>query len=85
MKKEKINKIMFERGDYVEQFGSIYIYLGNTMWMSKNSGDIFTGPSTYTIREGYNLNLKLRYVMNGQEALVLFDGIPKQKDCYINA
>ena len=76
--------IVFERGDYVEQPQGIFIYLGNGYWLNRDTKAVYTGVVSTAIKEGNRLNLPLKYIADGNVVKALLQGIPEQKDIYIN-
>lgn len=83
MKKNKILKLEFERGDYAETPQGFFIYLGENLWVDRDSLTLYQGKNQYSVLEGHNLNLTLFYICEGKVVKHLLKGIPEQKDCYV--
>lgn len=83
MKKKEYITIVFERGDYVELYQGIFIYLGDGLWMDRDSHALYRGSSTTMFEKGKNLKLVLFYICEGKIVNHLLEGIPEQKDVYV--
>lgn len=74
----KITKtIYFHRGDVVESEGTLYIYLGKNVWMSKDTHTIYHGRNTVAVSDNRDINLGLTYITDGSVIDTILEGIPK--------
>lgn len=83
MKKTELISIIFERGDYMETPQGFFIYLGNSLWINRDSYTLYQGVYKVAFTKGSNCNLNLRYICEGDVVKHLLKGIPEQKDVYV--
>lgn len=72
--------IYFHRGDVVEFESTLYMYLGNNVWMGKDTHTLYHGRNTVTVSGNRNVHLGLTYIAEGKVANTLFQGIPEIND-----
>lgn len=85
MKKIELILLTFERGDYVETFQGFFIYLGNSLWLSRDTHALYKGKNQYTIpkeRKDHRIAITLSFICEGDVVTHLLKGIPEQKDIY---
>lgn len=83
MKKREFNEITFERGDYVELSQGFFIYLGNNLWLNRDSHTLYRGSNKCLFPKGSSPHFTFSYICEGDIVNHLLEGMPEQKDIYV--